>query len=100
MADMDDRDPGGSDSDRDADRDRDRMQGNQRNPGSNPSGGRGQGTPGSQPGQGGGQGAPGSDVDDDEPGMGMPERKERQRSPDDGAPSTDRSNEDEDNPAE
>jgi hypothetical protein len=94
MAETDDRNSGGSDSDRD-DRDRDRMQGNQRNPGSSPGGqsDRQRGNPGSQPGQG-------SDPDDDEPGMGMPERKERQRNPEEGSPRTDRSTEDEENPAE
>ena len=99
MAETDDRNSGGSDSDRD-DRDRDRMQGNQRNPDSKPGGegGRQRGTPGSQPGQG--SGPADSDSDDDEPGMGMPERKERQRNPDEGTPRTERSTEDEDNPAE
>jgi hypothetical protein len=75
------------------------MKGSPRNPGSNPSVGRGQGNPGSQPAQGGGQGAPVSDWDDDEPGIGTPEKNERQRDHDDREPSNDRSNEDKDNPA-
>jgi len=53
MADMDDRNPDGTEPDRDDDRDRDRMKSNQRNP------------DGSSPGQGS-EGNPGSLPDDDE----------------------------------